>query len=569
MENNFLQNKLGALSIDRYSIRDEDLYNSIRDEDLYNCLTDPKFLCFSSYNSPFDYIDSLPETKVRFAVAANLYAYIKKNNLSSWNEASEYYLLSIDVKHSFGRYRTSASDFYKMLLPYTIVVLPDLSAWVSLLEYYSDCYPCMPDMKWWREKGEVVVAKKIIVAAKDFIEKNPNSIFKRDAEGIIESEMPSLRRKLIIDMKESPEHYDKGVVLHLLGVKNTKFINRSLDVDICSITEFFLYHNLSISISELIEEEVIMTYEGNNLYRENTNRELTSIHNRHKNGIDFWITGFARSGKTSIANSLHYLLFKHNTFPIENEYTEEIKYFFANTFDTILYQCPPHPANPHQLPISIQYAINKGMTPVNIIDVGSSLALSDYVASMSDNIPDEWPTLLPKDMNNCHKKIICITIDASSFGKDDWRASKNVHYLECLLSLLETTPLCSSRNKMIANNIIGLVVVFTKTDKCRIDDNRVDEIICRCRHFCEEWGICKENEYKPYVVHYSAGKNLIGSLFRYDFLDTLKLYRLIKKIIPPKPWWMFFSNIVPHNQAIQTSDRLYESLKRDYNSLFE
>lgn len=560
MENNSLQNKLGALLIDRYSIRDEELYN---------CLTDPKILCFSLYKSPFDYIDSLPTTEARFAVAANLYAYIKKNKLLSWNEASEYYLLGIDVKHSFGRYGTSASDFEKMLLPYTIVFLPDLSAWVSLLEYYTNCYPCMPDKKWWREKGEVVVAKKIIVAAKDFIEKNPNSIFKRDAKGIIESEMPRLRRKLIFDMKESPEHYDRGIVLHLLGVKNTKFIDRPFDVDTCSIEEFFLYHNLSISISELIRNEVIMPYETNNLYRENPNRELTSIHNRNRSGIDFWITGFVRSGKTSVANSLHYLLFKHNTFPIENEQTEEIKKNLANAFDTILYQRPPHPTNPHQLPISIQYAINKGMTPVNIIDAGSSLALSDYIASIGRMIPDELSTLLPKDMNNCHKKIICITIDASLFGKDNRCALNNIHYLECLLSLLETTPLCGSRNKMIANNIIGLVVIFTKTDKSRIDDDRVDEIICRCRHFCKKWGICKENEYKPYVVHYSVGKNLIGSLFRYDFSDTLKLYRLIEKIIPPKPWRMLFSNIIPHNQVIQTSDRLYESLKRDYNSLFE
>lgn len=543
---------------------------SLTDEELYNCLTN-NILCFSRYKSPYDYIDSLPTTEIRLAVAANLYSYIKKNKLLTWG-ISENYLLNFDVKHCFGRYGTSASDFYKLLLPCTHEILPDLSAWVYLLEYYKNCYPCMPDMEWWKEKGKIEVAKKVIVATKEFIERYPNSIFKGDAEGIIENEMPPLRQKLIADMKESPEDYGSSIVMCLLGKRKIVF-DRFVDLDTCRICEFFLRNNLSISIGELIRNEVIMPYEEKNLYRNNTYRELISIPDRNKSGIDFWITGFDGSGKTSVANSLHYLLFKHHIFPIEKEQTEEIKNFFADVFETILYQVPPRPTNPHQLPTSIQYAINKWKAPVNIIDVGYSSPLSKYIAHL-DLFPYEWSTtMLPQGMNNCHKKIICITIDASLFGKgnpvDYRRGLDNVTYLEMLLDLYEITPLYGSRNKMIANNIIGLIVVFTKTDKGRIDDERVDEIICRCRDFCEKWGICKENEYKPYILHYSTGNNLIGGLFRYDFSDALQLYRLIEKKLPPNPWWKLCSNIVSHNQSNQTSDDLFESIKSDFNLLFE
>lgn len=530
-------------NVNKYDVLpiDNNMWCSIKDECFYECLTDSKVFQFLRYTSPFDYIDSLEDTAVRFAVAANLYAYIKKENLSYLVNDAGHYLLSIDVKHSFGRYEKSASDFDKLLLPCTTGAIPDLSAWINLLEYRSNCYPCMPDMKWWKAKGAVEVARKIIVAAKVFIENNPNSIFKRDAEKIIEGEMPELHRKLIIDMKENPEHYSAETIRMLLHGTTYKDV---YDVMKCSLIEFYYYYNLTISINDLIINELITADESEELLHNHDSCQVQSIQGNYQNGIDIWITGFDQSGKTSLTNSLHYILFKKGIPAIKQ--SEYIKNYLFGVFETISHRRPPK-SNTPQSTTNIQYVINKRITPINIIDEGNNNVLCRHISNrfLDKDIPNK--DILPQGMDNGNKKLLCITIDASLFGRKEsdyftQRKRFHLYYLYILLDLLEKMYLSGNNNKKkIAENLIGLIVIFTKSDKAStIDDTVLDNIVNRCRSFCKKWNICKKNEYKPYIVYYSAGKNMIGDLFRYDFSDAIKLYDLIEHIIPSKSWWKQF-----------------------------
>lgn len=500
----------------------------IIDDVFYEGLTDSDMCRFAS-TSPFELVDLVKDSVVKFAVAANLYAYVKKEHLSHLENASINYLLSIDVKHSFGGYGYSVNDFHKLLLLDTTEIFPDLLTWVYTLEYCNNCYPCMPDMKWWKEKGKVEVAMKVIVAIREFIDKYPYSIFCGEAEYIIrEWELPALCTRLFNEMKEKPEDFSETTIRILLG--ETAPTDKIYNIETGKMRDFFCHNRLTITISDLVKNDVIRYNEADDLF---SNVEIggdMSILNNHQEGVDFLVVGHPGSGKTTLVNCLHYHLFGIGISPIASEQREEITKYRFNAYREIEHHQPPRHSS-SLTTTCIQYMIDKKHVPINIIDEGYNLPLCSAIYGSKN----EGKNLLPESAKSHNKKIICLTIDASLFVQNasaniERQKYASIYYLDYLLTLLDY--------EKIAMNIIGLVVVFTKSEKMKIDKNDLFERIHHIsENFCEKWGVNKKNNHKPYIVHYSAGNNLIGGLFRYDFSDTQKLMSLLYELIPSEPWW--------------------------------
>lgn len=278
---------------------------------------------------------------------------------------------------------------------------------------------------------------------------------------------------------------------------------------------------------------------------------------------DIYFLGVPRSGKSSVLAGLFYTMNREGDWQLVTNRNAEGKdpsiRYYNGLVKAIAAKKPPMSTSTdtiNYINIDVPGGKNKkGVSELNFVEI-SGECFERLAASLDDDEANNqivWENLgASRCMKNNNRKVLFFLLDYSVIegGKDISDMDQNLTLQTALTVLCSDGEGKGHVKNCTMSKVDSVAILLTKADLMGTDDvqerlrigmeylqNNFRAFMNKLSDKCQQFGINKANNYRPYIVTFSLGEFYVGNTMRFDPTDSRRLAEIIVDMAPSKTNW--------------------------------